>query len=225
MVQCDRWRFGLRGHWFGLVLICIGCSQAFDPSAVDSEEKLIAQSQTEFLAPTQLLKRLKAEATELELAPLTFLLIEEVGRPFGGGKPIRIQTGPGGGELDLDSLFSRSERVPSAGAYRLYFDLPELRDKSSDLSVWFICNAKPRELARGEKVGCQCGAAYNLTESFRKIHQTSKGLLLALALDRDLGAIGGTFFFSFAREGGRRGLARLTFTDKSRTQAFCRNAP
>ena len=205
-----------------VAVLCGACAKKFDPKEVSAAELKVPASQNDYFIPVELMKRLRGTATELELVPLTVLLKDESGDLKNDRQAKRISTPPGGGELDLGFFLSADPQSIAKGAYRLYLELPELRDEKSDIQVWFVCNAEARTLTNGEKVGCECGAAYNLTSSLKQIHQSSAGILLALAAQRDLAAIAGTFLFSVARDGGRRGLARLTVVDKARPQAFCR---
>ncbi|CAN5450277.1 hypothetical protein BH10BDE1_BH10BDE1_07020 [soil metagenome] len=155
-----------------------------------------------------------AKATvETDLKPLTVYMIEETHGVL-GGRNQKIVFGPGGGDIDL-----RDFVVEKHGAFRIAFEFGEDADPKAPKRVWYLSNALHRRIGP-DWVGAGCDTFMDVS-SFVKSEVAKDGLLFAVAGDRHVSALAGTFLFSLKR-GTRVEVSRVTFSDSSRRKLECR---
>jgi hypothetical protein len=154
-----------------------------------------------------------AKATiESDLKPVTVYMIEET-RGVLGGRNIKIVFGPGGGDIDL-----RDFVVEKRGAFRVAFEFGEDADVKAPKRIWYLSNAIHRKIGP-DWVGAGCNSYMDIS-TFAKKEMAKDGMLFAVAGDRHVSALAGTFFFSLKR-GTRVEVSRVTFSDSSRRKLEC----
>jgi hypothetical protein len=152
-------------------------------------------------------------SVETDLKPVTVYMIEET-RGVLGGRNVKIVFGPGGGDIDL-----RDFVVEKHGAFRVAFEFGDDADPKAPKRVWYLSNALRRKVGP-DWVGAGCDTFMDIS-SFVKSEVSKDGILFAVAGDRHVSALAGTFLFSLKR-GTRVEVSRVTFSDSSRRKLECR---
>lgn len=150
---------------------------------------------------------------ETDLKPVTVYMIEETHGVL-GGRNLKIAFGPGGGDIDL-----RDFVVEKHGAFRLAFEFGEDADPKAPKRIWYLSNALHRKVGP-DWVGAGCNTYMDIS-TFVKKENAKDGMLFAVAGDRHVSALAGTFLFSLKR-GTRVEVSRVTFSDSSRRKLECR---
>lgn len=224
----------------GLVGIA-GCKQAPSWKSRSYSEKTLASTVGEIKIPSELWERVIAPdrplvdvvsisqaptpnrgggnsaiaktSVETDLKPVTVYMIEET-RGVLGGRNQKIVFGPGGGDIDLRDFVMEKQ-----GAFRIVFEFSEDADPAAPKRVWFLSNAQRRKIGQ-DWVGAGCDTYLDIS-SFVKAESEKDGILFAVAGDRHISALAGTFLFSLKR-GTRVEISRITFSDSSRRKLECR---
>lgn len=155
------------------------------------------------------------KTVETDLKPVALYLIEET-RGVLGGQNHKITFGPGGGELDLRDFISEER-----GAFRAVFEFGSEvldADPKAPWRVWYLANGKRRKVGP-DWVGAGCNKYMDITSAVRNANQRD-GLLLAVAGDRYLSTLAGTFFFTL-KNGARVEVSRVTIFDSSKRNLQC----
>lgn len=151
-------------------------------------------------------------ASETEMKPLSVYLIEET-RGVLGGRNLKLDFGPGGGELDLRDFISGTR-----GTFRLVFGFEPDAGPEVEKQVWYLSNAQKRKVG-SDRVGAGCDTYMDIS-TFTRTQAEKDGMLLAIGSDRHVSALAGTYIFS-AKRGGRVQVARLTILDSSKRKLMC----
>ncbi len=150
---------------------------------------------------------------ETDLKPLTVYFIEETHGVL-GGRNLKVNFGPGGGDLDL-----RDFVVENRGAFRVVFEFAPDAEPEAVKRVWYLSNALTRKVGP-DRVGAGCDSYMDIS-SFVKKESDKEGVLIAVGGDRHVSALAGTYLFAVKRA-GRVEVSRLTVSDSSKRKLQCR---
>lgn len=153
-------------------------------------------------------------SVETDLKPLTVYLIEETRGVF-GGRNLKIDFGPGGGDIDL-----RDFVLSNRGTFRVVFEFAPDAEPEAVKRVWYLSNAQKRKVGP-DSVGAGCDTYMDIS-TFTKKQAEKDGMLIAIGSDRHVSALAGTYVFSVKR-GGRVQVSRLTILDSSKRKLMCRS--
>lgn len=153
-------------------------------------------------------------SVETDLKPLTVYLMEET-RGVLGGRNLKIDFGPGGGDIDL-----RDFVMSNRGTFRVVFEFAADAEPEAVKRVWYLSNAQKRKVGP-DWVGAGCDTYMDIS-TFTKKQAEKDGMLIAIGSDRHVSALAGTYVFSVKR-GGRVQVSRLTILDSSKRKLMCRS--
>lgn len=153
-------------------------------------------------------------SVETDLKPLTVYLIEET-RGVLGGRNLKIEFGPGGGDIDLRDFI-----LTNRGTFRVVFEFAPDAEPEAVKRVWYLSNAQKRKVGP-DSVGAGCDTYMDIS-TFTKKQAEKDGMLFAIGSDRHVSALAGTYVFSVKR-GGRVQVSRLTILDSSKRKLMCRS--
>lgn len=146
-----------------------------------------------------------------EFVPVTVYLIEK-NRGILRGGDLKLQYGPGGGELDLHDYVQEKN-----GSFRVAMEfMPEL---AGERRIYFLSNSVVRERDRAV-LGSGCDTYFDISGAFAR-EMKEDGFLVNTTDGRHVSALAGTYFFAMKHAGKLR-LAQLTIRDSARRVLQCR---
>lgn len=124
---------------------------------------------------------------------------------------IEIRLPRGGGEIDLAQFVKKNVQ----GTFKVLFDLEAQDAVAADKTLaFFISRTKKRKLD-GEVWGAGCKKFMDIKKYLLSEGKTT-GIEVNTTKNRHISVIGGTFFFSMAKQ-----VTQVTFKDSQQTHLFC----